>query len=73
MHLAYPRQVPGVIDRYFSRFEPEELVLLDLDPDRARPIVEEGSTEAFPHLFAPLTTDMVVAERDVHEPFNTSA
>ncbi len=73
VHLAYRRQVPGVIDRYFSRFEPEELVLLELDPDRARPIVEEGSTESFPHLFAPLTTEMVVRELDVHEPFNTSA
>ena len=33
VHLAYRRQVPGVIDRYFSRFEPEQLVLLELDPD----------------------------------------
>jgi len=73
VHLAYRRQVAGVIDRYFSRFEPKELVLLELDPDRARPIVEEGSTESFPHLFAPLTPEMVVRELDVHEPFNGPA
>jgi hypothetical protein len=66
VHLAYRRQVAGVLDRYFSRFEPEELVLLELDPQRARPVVEEGSTEAFPHLYAPLTREMVLAELDVH-------
>jgi 2-haloacid dehalogenase len=73
VHLAYRRQVPGVLDRYFSRFEPEDLVLLELDPERAQPVVDEGSTEAFPHLYAPLTRQMVVAEHDVHEPFNHPA
>lgn len=73
VHLAYRRQVAGVLDRYFSRFEPEDLVLLELDPARARPVVEEGSTEAFPHLYAPLTHEMVLAELDVHESFNHSA
>jgi 2-haloacid dehalogenase len=66
VHLAFHRQVPGVVDRYFGRFEPEELVLLELDPVLARPVVEEGTTESFPHLFAPLTEEMVVAELDVH-------
>jgi 2-haloacid dehalogenase len=70
VHLAYRGQVAGVIDRYFGRFEPEELVLLELDPLRARPVVEEGTTEAFPHLFAPLTQEMVVRELDIHEAFN---
>ncbi len=73
VHLAYRRQVAGVLDRYFSRFEPEELVLLELDPERARPVVEEGSTEAFPHLYAPLTHAMVLRELDVHESFNRPA
>ena len=44
VHLAYRRQVPGVIDRYFSRFEPEELVLLELDPD-ARPADRRGGID----------------------------
>lgn len=66
VHLAYRRQVHGVVERYFGRFEPEELVLLELDPARARPVVDEGTTESFPHLFAPLTREMVVREHDVH-------
>jgi 2-haloacid dehalogenase len=66
VHLAFRWQVQGVVERYFGRFEPEELVLLELDPVRARPVVEEGTTESFPHLFAPLTEEMVVAELDVH-------
>lgn len=73
VHLAFGGQVRGVIDRYFGRFEPEELVLLELDPARARPVVEEGTVESFPHLFAPLTRAMVIRELDVHEPFNPSA
>jgi 2-haloacid dehalogenase len=73
VHLAYRRQIAGVIDRYFGRFEPEELVLLELDPVRAQPVVEEGTTESFPHLFAPLTASMVVRSIDVHELFNPSA
>jgi uncharacterized protein (DUF952 family) len=35
--------------------------------------VEEGTTESFPHLFAPLTQEMVVGERAVHEVFRPSA
>ncbi len=73
VHLAYRRQVRGVLGRYFSRFEPQDLVLLELDPARARPVVEEGSTEAFPHLYAPLTRSLVVRALDVHEPFNHPA
>lgn len=69
VHLAFGGQVAGVVERYFGRFEPEELVALELDPGRARPVVEEGTTESFPHLFAPLTQEMVVAERDVHGAF----
>jgi 2-haloacid dehalogenase len=73
VHLAYGRQVAGLRERYFDRFEPEDLVLLELDPARARPVVEEGSTEAFPHLFAPLTAEMVVRELGVHEAFTPGA
>ena len=73
VHLAYRGQVEAVIERYFGRFEPEELIVLELDPGRARPVVEEGTTYSFPHLFAPLSQEMVVRELDVHELFNASA
>lgn len=73
VHLAYRDQVAGVIERYFGRFEPEELVLLELDPERARPVVEEGTAESFPHLFAPLTAEMVVRELGVHDLYNRPA
>ena len=73
VHLAYRGQVAAVIERYFGRFDPEELVVLELDPELARPIVEEGTSYSFPHLFAPLTQEMVVRELDVHELFNASA
>lgn len=73
VHLAYRGQVEAVIERYFGRFEPEELVVLQLDPERARPVVEEGTTYSFPHLFAELTPEMVVREHDVHELFNAPA
>lgn len=66
VHLAFRRQVSGVVERYFGRFEREDLILLELDPARARPVVEEGTTESFPHLFAPLTQEMVVRAHDVH-------
>lgn len=67
VHLAYRGQVEAVIERYFGRFEPEELVVLQLDPERARPVVEEGTTCSFPHLFAELTPQMVVRELTVHD------
>lgn len=67
VHLAFGRQVSGVVERYFGRCEPDELVLLELDPELARPVVEEGTSDAFPHLFAPLTAQMVVRELDVQE------
>jgi len=73
VHLAFREQVAAVIERYFGRFEPEELVALELDPALARPVVEEGTTESFPHLFTPLTEQMVVREIDVHEQFTGSA
>lgn len=69
VHLAYREQVTSVVERYFGRFEPDKLVLLQLDPARARPVVEEGASESFPHLFAPLSPEMVVAELDVAVPF----
>ncbi|MDN5761575.1 MAG: HAD-IA family hydrolase [Microlunatus sp.] len=69
VHLAYGHQIRGVIDRYFGRFEPEKLVLLELDPTRARPVVEEGTVESFPHLYAPLEAEMVVAEHAVRGGF----
>lgn len=70
VHLAFRRQVPEVVTRYFGRFEPEELVALELDPARAQPVIEEGTTESYPHLFAPLSVAMVVRELGVHEAFN---
>lgn len=78
VHLAYRRQVAGVLDRYFGRYEPEELVLLELDPVRARPVVEEGTHLSFPHLYAALSQEMVVAEHPapgsgVHGPFTDRA
>lgn len=73
VHLAFGDQVAGVVERCFSRFEPAELVVLELDPSRARPVVAEGPAEIFPHLFAPLAEEMVVRELDVHESFNVPA
>lgn len=62
VHLAYRDQVEAVIERYFGRYEPEELVVLELDPEHARPVIEEGTSHSFPHLFAQLTPEMVIRE-----------
>lgn len=71
LHASYAHQVQGVRDAIYADV-PGDLVLLEVDPARVGvPVVAEvpdGGTEAFPHLYGPLTTAAVVAVHRVTGP-----
>lgn len=63
VHLCTPEQLPGVLARFYAGAV--GLVVLHVDPGRLPPgtlVWEEGEPgEDFPHLYAPLPLDAVVA------------
>jgi 2-haloacid dehalogenase len=65
VHCSYAGQVAGVAERLYADTDPADLVVLELDlGDGDTPVVvEEGEPGLwFPHLYAPLPLDRVVAE-----------
>jgi uncharacterized protein (DUF952 family) len=73
VHCAAPEQVADVLQRHYSTY-PRELVLLTIDPGRlTSPLRWEvgGSAtgERFPHVHGPITTDAVIATAVLHPPF----
>jgi 2-haloacid dehalogenase len=67
VHCSFAHQVAGVADRIYAGVDPTELVVLELDLRGSDvPVVDEDldAGEAFPHLYAELPLELVVA---VHE------
>jgi len=64
IHCCWPKQLAGVIERYYQGRD--DLVLLDLD-QRAfgKTLVEEdpGNGEKFPHLYAHIPLSTITAKR----------
>lgn len=58
VHFSFADQVPGIRKTFFADLTDDELVLLRLDPQDALPVLVE---DGYPHLFAPLPVDRVVA------------
>ena len=68
VHCSFPHQVAGVRSRYYGDLADEDLLLLELDvAAAARLLVAEdlGTGEPYPHLFAPLTRDLVRGTRPI--------
>jgi uncharacterized protein (DUF952 family) len=68
IHASRAGQVEGVRAAFYA--DPGlRLVLLEIDPARLdvdlRLEVPPGADEAFPHIYGPLSTDAVVAVRDL--------
>jgi uncharacterized protein (DUF952 family) len=68
IHLCEPRQLEGVLKRYFLNVP--NLMLLVLDPSKlSSPIVYESSSgqtgESFPHLYGLLNRDAIVEVRSL--------
>ena len=64
IHLCFPEQLAGVLDRYFAG-EPAPLVLLELDPAGLDVRLEPAADGVgdFPHLYGDLPVDAVTAVR----------
>jgi uncharacterized protein (DUF952 family) len=64
IHCCYPDQLPGVVERFYPSPHGDVLVLT-LDPDELRIVVEEADdgAGAFPHLYGELPVDAVVDVR----------
>lgn len=63
VHLSYPGQLDGVVERFYADVDP--LVILVVDRTRLTdPVVDEppapGAAEHFPHLYGALPVDAVV-------------
>lgn len=63
VHLAYPEQLDGVVERFYA--DVDALVILVVDRARlSDPVIDEppapGVAERFPHLYGPLPLDAVV-------------
>jgi glutathione S-transferase len=71
IHLAYRKQVAGVIGRYFADLD--EVIVLEIDaerlPDEVRDEAADPGGELFPHLYGPLPTGAVVGERRLTGPY----
>lgn len=64
VHCSFPAQVAGVRARYYGDLPDEDLLLLELDLSVAAPLLvaeDLGVGEPYPHLYAPLTADLVRA------------
>jgi uncharacterized protein (DUF952 family) len=73
VHCAAPEQVADVLQRYYSTYR-DELVLLTIDPARLTSPLrwEVGNSttgERFPHVHGPITTDAVIGTAVLHPPF----
>ncbi len=64
IHASYAEQVSGVLQRHYTD-EPDQLLLLTVDPDRVGcSVVAEnlsGGEDLFPHIYGPIPLDAVVA------------
>jgi len=58
VHFSNARQLASTRQRFYADLADEELVLLRLDPQDELPVLIE---DGFPHLYAPLPVDRVVA------------
>lgn len=77
IHCSTQDQLPGVLDRYYSGYA-GDLVLLTLDTARlGSPLVWEvggpGAGEEFPHVYGPITPDAVTATQVLHPPHGRGA
>lgn len=67
IHASREDQWRGVRTRFYADV-PEELVLLEIDPERlTSPVVVEevpGTDEKFPHIYGPINLDAVVAAHE---------
>jgi 2-haloacid dehalogenase len=64
VHCSFAEQVEPTRAAHYADLGRDDLVLLELDPDRTGlPVVTEdlGAGQEFPHLFAPLPVEEVVA------------
>jgi uncharacterized protein (DUF952 family) len=62
IHCSYAGQLPGVLERYFSKAD--KVVVLTIDTEKLRSkLIAETSTggEAFPHIYGRLNHDAVVS------------
>lgn len=70
MHCSTAAQVRGVLERYYVGVE--DLVLLTIDADLVADSLRDentsGGTELFPHLYAPLPVEAVVAVTPIGDP-----
>jgi uncharacterized protein (DUF952 family) len=77
IHASTAQQLPGVLARFYADY-PEDLVVLEIDPDRLDvPLVYEvgdpATGERFPHLYGPLDPAAVVGTRVLHPPHGRSS
>ena len=64
MHCSFSSQLSAVVESSYADLPGEDLVVLELDPDRAElPVVVEAldAGEPYPHLYAELPIDQVTA------------
>ena len=64
IHAAHPAQLGGVAERFYADVDPQDLVVLEIDPARLTAagidVIEEPAnpadptSERFPHIYGPL-------------------
>ncbi len=60
IHAAKPRQLAGVVDRYYQG--QKSLVLLEIQEELVKPkVIYEGADDKFPHIYGELNLDSIVA------------
>ncbi len=61
IHCSFAEQLPGVIERYYTRYD--RVVILEIDPERLMSrMIKEPSTnhEIYPHIYGPINRDAIV-------------
>ncbi len=77
IHCSTPEQLPGVLERHYSAYA-GDLLLLTVDPARLSTplrwdVVNTSTGERFPHVYGPITPDAVVATRVLHPPHGSGS
>jgi uncharacterized protein (DUF952 family) len=65
VHCSFADQVPRLVMNHYADLDPSELVVLDIDRDRLRILIEDLGYGPYPHCFAEITPADVLRTPDL--------
>lgn len=67
IHLSLLRQIPGVVERFYSTRRDLMVMLIDRKKLQSPVRFESADNDQFPHLYGPLNLDAVIEVQPLHK------